>query len=326
MNLSDIRFENPWLLLLLLVVPVLLLYLRFRQAPPGVLRFATLTRFRGVRRGWRVRLRWVPTALRLLAIALLIVAVARPQRGRASTLVPSEGIDIALVLDVSGSMTASRLGPGTRLDVAKQVLVDFIKDREGDRMSLIAFRSRSTVLSPMTLDKRALIDAVTRISDNYPPTQVITDGTAIGLGVSEALNLLRDSRAKSRIMILLTDGANNVPDVPPLQAARLAEALHIRIYTVGVVDQPARGQRPASDVDEQALQEMANLTGGKYYRATSAEMLREIYAEISSLEKSDVGKEHYTVFDELAPYLFVPAFLLLLTEVGLSSLVFRRIP
>lgn len=326
MTIGSLQVASPWLLLLLLGIPALLVYLRRRYPPIGVVRFAAVERLHGLPSGWRVHWRWLPTALRLLAIVLVIVALARPQRGRASAVVPSEGIDIALVLDISGSMTANKLGANTRLDVAKQVLTDFINGREGDRMGFVVFRSRSLVMSPLTLDKQALTQAVGLISDAYPPGTMVSDGTAIGLGIAEGLNLLRESRAKSRIIILLTDGANNVPEVPPLQAARLAEALHIRIYTIGVVDPPVRGQRPISDVDEQSLQEIANVTGGKYYRATSTETLRQVYAEISNLEKSEVGGERFTVFDELAPYLLVPAFFLVLVETGLSYLVFRRIP
>jgi Ca-activated chloride channel family protein len=325
MNLSGLQFGFPWMLALLLALPLLYLYLRRRAAPIPSVRIATVSRLAGVRPTWRVRLRWLPYALRLLAIALIIFAIARPQRGRAATIVPSSGIDMALAMDVSGSMSTGKLGSSTRLDVAKQVLTDFIRDREGDRMGLVVFRSRSLLMSPLTLDKRALTDAVGLISDGYPPGSLLSDGTAIGLGMTEGLNLLRESRAKSRVIILLTDGANNVPEVPPLQTARLAETLNIRVYTIGVVDPPQRG-RPATDVDEQALQEMASITGGKYYRATSAETLRQIYQEISSLEKSDVGTETFTIFDELGPYLLAPAFALLLVEAGLSYLVFRRIP
>jgi Ca-activated chloride channel family protein len=326
MNVGSLQFASPWLLVLLLLVPVLAVYLRRRRPPLAVVRFAAVGRLQGIPPGWRVRRRWLAAGLRLLALVLVILALARPQRGRASAEIPSTGIDMALVLDVSGSMSANKLGTGSRLDVAKQVLNDFIRDREGDRMGLVAFRSRSLMLSPLTLDKEALHDAINLISESYPPSTLLNDGTAIGLGLGEALNMLRESRAKSRIVILLTDGANNVPDVPPLQAARLAQTLQVRVYTIGVLEPPQRGQRTASDIDEQSLQEIANTTGGKYYRATSAETLRQIYQEISNLEKSNVGVERFTVFDELAPYLLAAAFALLLGEVGLSYLVFRRIP
>jgi Ca-activated chloride channel family protein len=280
---------------------------------------------------WRVRHRWALPALRLLALVLVVLALARPQAGQAGAVIPAEGIDIVLAMDVSGSMTDSTLGEGTRLEVAKQVLGDFIDGRENDRLGLVVFRSESLALSPLTLDYEALQGLVER-ADVTP----IPDGTAIGVAVADSLNLLRESRARSRVVILLTDGENNRFEVEPLAAARIAQTLKMRVYTIGVVDAPATGPgqespaealgTPRLNVNEEALRQMAEIAGGLYYRADSPDTLAQIYDEIGELEKSRVGGETFSAFDERSALFLLPALALLGLEVLLSSTLFRKVP
>ena len=263
-------------------------------------------------------IRWLPTAVRALALALLVVALARPQTGQAETELPGQGIDIVLVLDTSSSMTALSLGDDTRLAVAQKVIHDFIEGREEDRVGLVIFRDRSLVLSPLTLDYEALRALVDRRRAGQPP-----DGTAIGVGLSDGLNLLRDSRARSRVVILLTDGENNAGEHRAAGGrAHRRDAGHPRLH-----DRRARdGSRAGStaNVDERALQEMAQLTGGRYFAAESESALDADLQSIDQLEKSRVGRTQFGAYDELAVYFLVAALLLLALELALRATVWRQ--
>jgi len=210
----NLQFDWPLALLLLAGIPFLALWqLRGRQTRP-VLLMSSLAGARAAAPTWRVRLRWLPAVLRLAAVALLIVAVARPQSGRAETLLPQEGIDIVLVLDTSTSMRQPVVDGDSRLEIAQRVLRSFVAERETDRLGLVAFRSRSFVLSPLTVDYSAFQSLVDSADDFELP-----NGTAIGLALADAINLLRDSKAESRTVILLSDGENNRPEVEPDEAA-----------------------------------------------------------------------------------------------------------
>jgi len=289
-----VTFNDPYLLLLLLALPVLLLLKRRAgdATTPG--RFSSVALLSGFRPTWRLRYRWLPTAIRAAALALLVVAIARPQTGQADSILPGQGIDIALVLDLSSSMQSGSLGTGSRQEVAQRVLTNFIQGRTEDRIGLVIFREDTLVLSPLTLDYDALADLITRA-----PQVGLSDGTAIGNGLATAIDLLRDSRARSRIAILLTDGENTAGTVEPLHAARIAETLGLRVYTIGVL---APGSRAAGqlNVNETALREMANVTGGQYYPAESEQALAAIYDSIEQLEKSRVGRTQYAAYNELA--------------------------
>jgi Ca-activated chloride channel family protein len=312
------RFADPTLLLLLLLVPGFLL-LRWRLTrEPGAATFSNLSLVSSFRPTWRLRYRWLPTALRILALVLLVVAIARPQNGRAESEVPGEGIDISLVVDTSSSMTAT-FGDSTRMESAKTVIKDFIEGRKDDRLGLVIFRERSLILSPLTLDYEALgrlVDEVDKINLN--------DSTAIGLGLSDGINLLRESTARSRVAILLTDGQNNAGSIQPGQAARIAETLGIRVYTIGLIERNARGTLSSANVDERALTEMAEVTGGRYFAAESEDTLQSIYESIDALEKSAVGRPTFLSYDELAPYFLVVALLLLAFEQLLRATVWRQ--
>lgn len=318
------RFAAP---LLLVLLPLLAAAFGWRQRrrplPPrlAVADLATLAAARGERTGWRVRLRWLPAALRACAIALLVIAIARPQRGLAITFVPEEGIDIVLALDISGSMEQfttmpnGRPGP-SRLEAARAVIHDFVRSLEGDRVGLVIFKSRSLVMSPLTVDRVAMQRTVSTLQ-----TGVLPDGTAIGLGLAEALNLLRGSDARSRIVVLLTDGENNAGEINPLQAAQLAKTLGVRVYTIGFI-----GGRGAGDVDEAMLRRVASETGGTYSNASTQAELARAYEEIGALERSRVGERRFTRFREFAPWLAGAALALLIAEAALRASALRRYP
>jgi Ca-activated chloride channel homolog len=278
-------------------------------ADPAPARFAA-------RPTWRLRLRWVPAALRWLAVALIVVALARPRQGLAVTTIPEEGIDVVVAVDVSSSMTTDIGQHATRISAAQQVVGDFVDSLQGDRVGLVIFQSKALTLSPLTLDEAAIKQ---RISSLRPG--LIQDGTAIGLGVSEALGLLQDSPAKSRVIVLLTDGENNAGQVDPLVAAQLAKALGVRLYTIGF-----SAGSSADSVDSQGLRAMAETTGARYFSAGSRDDLAAAYAEISNLERSRVGERRFTGFRELAPPLIAVALGLITVEVVLRSTWLRRFP
>lgn len=316
----NVQFDWPLVLLLLALVPFLALWqLRGRSARP-VMRLSSLAGARAAAPTWRVRLRWLPAVLRLAAIALLIVAVARPQSGRADTLLPQEGIDIVLVLDTSTSMRQPVVDGDSRLAIAQRVLRAFVAERETDRLGLVAFRSRSLVLSPLTVDYSAFQTLVDSADDLELP-----NGTAIGLALADAINLLRDSTAESRTVILLSDGENNRPEVEPDEAARIAQALGIRIYTIGVTDAAGASAFGPFQLNDTALRTIADLTGGRYFPA-SPETLGDVYDAIDSLERSRVGPERFASVDELAPYVLGLGLALLAFEVLLTTFAIRRMP
>lgn len=310
-------------LLLLLAVPAILVWELRGARRRSTVRLSSLDSIRAAPVTWRVRLRWVPTALRLTVLVLLVTALARPQRGQADALLPEEGIDIALVLDASSSMQSPSSGGESRLAVAQRVLGEFAEGRERDRLGLVTFRSRSFVVSPLTLDYSSFQELLEQTDEVDIP-----DGTAIGVALADALNLLRDSTARSRIVILLTDGENNRLEVRPLAAARIAEALGVRVYTIGITSRAADPEAPAAvtNVNETALRNMAELTDGQFFLATDAETLGQIYESIDMLERSRLGEERFAAFDELAPYLLAGALALLAAEVVLTTAVLRRTP
>jgi Ca-activated chloride channel family protein len=312
-----VTFASPYLLLVLLALPALL-FLNARLGRDDARgAFSDLRLLQGMRPTWRIRYRWFPIFLRACAVALLVVALARPQKGRAETELPGQGIDIALVMDTSSSMSGTSLGNQTRLAVAQKVIKDFIAARQDDRIGLVIFQNESLVLSPLTLDYQALQSLV----DNVQSVQ-LNDGTGIGVGLAEAVNLLRESRARSRVAILLTDGENNNPAIEPITAAKIAQTLGVRLYTIGIIDPQSR--RGAGNVNEQALGEMAKITGGRYFAADSPQALENVYANIDQLEKSRVGRTQFAAYQELAVYFLAAAVLMLAAEMVLNATVWRR--
>ncbi len=327
-----LQFANPEFLWLLLAIPFLA-WLYFRRRREAAIRFSDITLLRGLRRSNKARNRRLLTILRLLALCLLILAMARPQAGKRTTEISSEGIDIMLALDVSGSMRAEDFKPQNRLVAAKEVIKDFVRGRQSDRIGLVVFSRQAFTQCPLTLDYGVLVNFVDQVDFG-----MIEDGTAIGLGIATSVNRLRDSKAKSRIIILLTDGINNAGEIDPLTAAEIAKTLGIRIYTIGAgkpgkalipFDDPIFGRRyvqTEQELDEKQLTKVAELTGGQYFRAKSEDMLKNIYTQISELEKTKFKVKEFLQFDQFFPYLLLAAGVLLLLELGMRETVFRRLP
>ena len=307
------------LALALAVLALPILFLGFRRRS-GALAVPSTGALATIKPTLRLRLAKLLPLVRVLGLLLLVAALSRPRIGEANAVVPAEGVDIALSIDISSSMTTSTFAPGkTRLDVVKQVIRDFIKGRENDRIGLVVFQRDAMALSPPSLDYAAL-DAMVAQAD----TGLLPDGTGIGVGLATALNVLRDSTATSRIVVLLTDGQHNADSISPSDAADLAAALHIRVYTIGVIDTKPGLSRV--DVDEKLLRSMAERTGGQYFAADNPRTLAAVYDEIGKLETSRVGREHFERFTELAPWLAAAAAVLLLAEILLSATWLRRAP
>ncbi len=326
------RFGNPFALGLLILpviyFAVMALFPSLRPSNPVML--YSDTRLLGITRSWRVRFRRLPDVLRLLAWILLVLVIARPQSGREQEVIRGQGIDIVLALDISTSMEADDIAP-TRLEGAKAQIQRFIEGREFDRVGLVVFAADAFHYVPPTLDYNVLVE---RLDD----VQVVTDyelenGTAIGTGIVSAANMLRESEASSRIIILLTDGSNNKGGVNPLDAARAASALGVRIYTIGMgrasLNIPAETGEVAqgsNDFDEATLRSIADVTEGLYFRAEDNAGLQRTYEQIDALERSDIEQQVFVRWRERAGWLMVITLVLLLVERFLRQTVFQAIP
>ena len=330
-----ITFRDPQFLLVLLAVPIVLIG-EFLRKPAGHVRFSSLRVLREIKQPISVKLRRYVPLLSALAIALFSIGLARPQKGIEYTSVTTEGIDIELVVDVSGSMRALDFEiDGERRDrlyVTKQVLAEFIQGRIGDRMGLVVFAGLPYTQCPLTLDYGAVLSLLARAEIG-----MVEDGTAIGSAIGTAIMRLRESDAESRVMILLTDGINNAGKVSPDTAANLAKESGIKIYAVGVgkkglVPYPIRDmfgtrlQRVSLPVDDEGLTRIAETTGGRYWRATDTNALREIYAEIDKLERTEATVEKYAEYNELFPYFVMPGLGFLVLGSLLWNTRFARIP
>ena len=329
---NNITFAYPWVLYLLLIIPLLIAWYIFRGMRNQVsVTYSSLNVFKDVPSTIRERLLHLPVAIRMIALALLIIALARPQKFAAGENVVTEGIDIAMVLDISGSMLAEDLKPN-RLDAAKIVIDDFIEGRITDRIGLVVFAREAFTQCPLTIDYSVLRNLLLDIR-----TGMIDDGTAIGNGIANGVNRLKDSDAKSRIIILLTDGVNNSGEIDPISAAEIAKTFGIRIYTIGV---GTRGQAPYPvktpfgiryqmvpvEIDEDVLQQIAGLTDGQYFRATNNKALEQIYAKIDKLEKTKIEITSYKNASEVFYGWVEWGLILLVIELAVSKTVFRKIP
>jgi Ca-activated chloride channel family protein len=326
------RFEDPWVLSLLLLVPVGLAVRRWlARRRSGTLKYPAVETVLATGAG---RGRWylLPGALRVLALSALVVAAARPQTGIASENVRTQGIDVVLVLDISSSMLAEDLEPN-RLEAAKAVAADFVNGRRNDRIALVAFAGEAFTQVPLTLD----YSVVTTLLSELDPS-MIEDGTAVGMGLATAVKRLEASDAASKVVILLTDGRNNRGEIGPVTAAQAAQALGIKVYTIGAgsrgvarvpVNDPLRGRVYANmrvDIDEETLREVASTTGGQYFRATDSQSLAQIYSEIDQLERTEIEVENFTQYAERFSLPLGVALVLLLLELGLSRTALRRLP
>nr|MBU1328854.1 VWA domain-containing protein [Candidatus Omnitrophota bacterium] len=328
------RFANPLFLLLLGIIPLLIWdYFKRVKLREASIIFSDISIPKNIRPGFRVKYRYTPMILRMAAIFIFILALARPQAGQKEEEIITEGIDIMLTLDISGSMKAEDFAPQNRLSAAKDVLREFIKSRHNDRIGMVVFSRFSFTQCPLTLDYSALLELLDKVDIG-----MIEDGTAIGMAISNAVNRLRDSTVKSKIIILLTDGVNNAGKIDPLTAAKAAKALGIKIYTVGAgkpggamypVEDPIFGKRYVhmdTEIDEALLKNIADETKGLYFRAKDKEGLREIYKTIGQLEKTKIETKEYANYTELARFFILPGFFLLLLEIVLTNTIFAKIP
>ena len=328
-------FHNPHLLwLLTLLLPAAGYYLYRLRKGGAALRISSVAGVLKAPRTVRYYLRHAPFVLRMAALATLVVALARPQSAEQNTRTNTDGIDIMLALDVSGSMLARDFRPD-RLEAAKEVAGSFIADRYGDRIGLVAFAGEAFTQSPLTTDQGTLQTLLSRIRSG-----LIEDGTAIGNGLATAINRLRESEAKSKVIILLTDGVNNRGEIAPLTAAEIAKAQGIRVYTIGVGTEgmapypavdiygtPTGGTVMAKvEIDEKTLRSIAEMTGGEYFRATDKAKLKAIYDQINQLEKSKVEVTERISYHERFLVWALAALGALLLEFLLSNLVLKRIP
>jgi Ca-activated chloride channel family protein len=324
MDIASLRFEDPWLLALLLVVGAALLLNVLRARRPGTgLLFSSLGLVPTARQGWRVRWRWTLILLRVAALVAFVIALARPQIVRASVESVAEGIDIVLVLDTSGSMSERGLGGSTKIDAVKRVVRDFLGGLRNDRVGIVTFSGEAIVLGPPTLDYVASQKLVEPID-----TGTLAGGTAIGTGLATGINVLRDSQAKSKVVILLTDGENNSGDITPLDAANMAKLLDVRVYTIGAVGATATPDKNVSSdsVDEQLMRKIAEGTGGHYYSVSDENSLAQVYREIESLEKSHVGTRDFIDYQEAHLGFLALGIAILFAELALSATAFRRTP
>jgi Ca-activated chloride channel homolog len=325
-------FAYPWVLWLLLLIPVLgFVFWKRRQKMVTEVTFSSLQPFGQMQRSLREKLYQAPLWLRLAALGLFIIALARPQAVSSKENVSTEGIDIVMLLDISGSMLAEDFTPN-RMQAAKQVAEEFIDGRANDRIGLVIFSAESFTQCPLTTDYPVLKSLLKEVKNG-----MIADGTAIGLALANGVNRLKDSKAKSRVMILLTDGVNNRGEIDPITAAKIAATFSIRVYTVGVgaqgeapypVETPFGIQRRLIpvDLDEKTLSAVAEMTGGKYFRATDNRKLKAIYKEIDQLERSRIEVTAYKRYSERFYGWLLGGLVLLLMEVGLGATVLRKIP
>lgn len=332
-----IILKDPIVLILIIIFIPLILANYILRKDSGNLRFSSISYFKKIKQGRSVKLRHVLIGLRVFVIILLIIALARPQSGKAHSKVKTEGIDIILALDVSGSMLAEDFELNgkrrNRLYVAKEVVEDFIKLRENDRIGMVVFAGEAYTQCPLTTDYDILLQFLEKVQIG-----MIEDGTAIGSAIGVCVNRLKNSKAKSKVIILLTDGRNNKGEIDPLTAAELAKTFGIKIYTVGagtkgLAPYPRRNilgytvyQSLKIEIDDEGLTEIAKITDGRYFRATDTESLKEVYRQIDSLEKTEMEVAKYTEYNELFHYLVIPALGLFLFEIVLANTRFKRIP
>ncbi len=329
-------FAHPWFLLLLPTL-LFLAWLRGRYGRESAFLYSSVQLVKGITGITRSKAGAILPRMRWLALALFIIGFARPQLGEGHAKITASGIDIVVALDLSSSMASEDFElqgqRANRLEVAKEVLQKFVLKRENDRIGLVAFAGRAYIAAPLTLDHDFFLNNLERLDIG-----TIEDRTAIGAALTASLNRLKDIPSKSKIIILMTDGQNNAGQVPPLTAAEAAQALGVKVYTIGV---GTRGVAPYPqtdmfgrkvyvqikvDIDEDTLKQIAEKTGGKYYRADSSDTLRRVYAEIDRLEKTEATVKKFQRYNDVFDYAVVPGLFLLLLEIILGHTVWRKLP
>ena len=330
-------FGHPYVLLLLLLLP-LLAWLKGKQGKPPAFVYSSVQLVRGILNVTRTRSGAFLAVLRWLILAILIIALAQPRLTKSETRVTASGVDIVVALDMSGSMASEDFEVGrerlSRLAMAKEVLKKFVEKRPNDRIGIVAFATQAYIASPLTLDHEFLLQNLARLELGT----IDNNRTAIGSALSTAINRLRELKSKSKIVILMTDGQNNSGKVAPLTVAEAAQTLGVKVYTIGV---GMRGMAPMPqfwqgrkvgyqmqpvDIDEDTLQKIANMTGGKYYRADNSQKFQAIYTEIDKLERTEADVKKFAHHDELFAWVITPGLGLLLLEVLLRHTIWRRLP
>lgn len=328
------RFANPQILYFLIGLPfIFFLWRRSRKKSDGSLIYSDTRMLRRIGRS-PFNFFWAVHFITLLALGLMIISLARPQAVKTRIETTSEGIDILLAVDISTSMSAEDFKPLNRLHVAKSVVADFIRGRSSDRIGLILFSAHSFIKCPLTLDYNVLLTLLQDVDLTDPED----DGTAIGTAIVSALNRLRTSSAKSKVIILLTDGVNNRGSISPLDAARISRRMNVRIYTIGVgsnaparylVQEPEGTKRYVTalvKIDEESLKAIAAITGGQYFKATNSASLSEIYKQIGKMEKTKVTEKRYVQYRDLYAYFLLVSLSMVFGQVILANTAFRKIP
>ncbi len=331
------EFVNKgYLFLLLLLIPYVLWYCLYRKHATPTMRMSDTHAYLAVGKSWRTRLIHLPMVLRMLTFTMLVLILARPQTHHSWGTRTVEGIDIMLAMDVSTSMLAEDLRPN-RMEAAKDVAAEFISGRPDDNIGLTIFAGEAFTQCPMTNDHQSLLNLLHNVRTDIAARGLIEDGTAVGMGLANAVSRLKDSKAKSKVVILLTDGSNNRGDISPLTAAEIAKSLGIRVYTVGVgTNKVARYPMPVGgtvqyinvpvEIDTKTLSEIARTTDGKFYRATNTDELKQIYQDIDTLEKTKFDVKKFSKRNDAYQPFAVIAILALLLEILLRLTILRRIP
>ena len=331
------EFANKeYLLLLLLLIPYIIWYVMYRKKTEPTMRMSDTFAFRYASKSWKVMLMPLSMILRMLTFVMIVLVLARPQTQNSWKSETVEGIDIMLTMDVSTSMLAEDLKPN-RIEAAKQVASEFVVGRPNDNIGLTIFAGESFTQCPMTTDHSSLLNLLQNVRTDIAARGLIEDVTAIGMGLANAVSRLKDSKAKSKVVILLTDGSNNRGDISPMTAAEIAKSLGIRVYTIGVgTNNVAPYPMPVAggvqyvnipvEIDTKTLTEIADATEGDFYRATNTKELRKIYKEIDQLEKSKLNVKKFSKKYEAYQPFALAAVLILLLEILLRITIFRRIP
>lgn len=331
------EFANKeYILLLLLLIPYLVWYLRFRKRSEATMTLSDTWLLKNAPKTLRQRLVWLPMALRCACFVLVVLVLCRPQTHNAWDERTVEGIDIMLAMDVSTSMLAEDLKPN-RIEAAKNVAAAFIADRPNDNIGLTIFAGEAFTQCPMTTDHTSLLNLLQGVRTDIASRGLIEDGTAVGMGLANAVTRLKGSKAKSKVVILLTDGSNNAGEISPLTAAEIAKSLGIRVYTIGVgTNKVAPYPMPVAggvqyvnipvEIDNKTLAEIASKTDGSFYRATNNKELKQIYHDIDQLERSKLNVKKFSKRYEAFQPFAIAALLVLLLEVLLRLTYFRRIP
>ncbi|MDY4627173.1 MAG: VWA domain-containing protein [Prevotella sp.] len=331
------EFANKeYLLLLLLLIPYIIWYFLYRRHSEPTLRMSDTYAYQYAPKSWKIKLINLPMLLRCLTFTLVVIVLARPMTSNSWSRQHVEGIDIMLAMDISTSMLAEDVSPN-RMEAAKDVAQEFINSRPNDNIGLTIFAGESFTQCPMTTDHAALLSLLHNVRTDLTASGLVEDGTAIGMGLANAVSRLRDAKAKSKIVILLTDGSNNMGDISPMTAAQIAKTYGIRVYTIGLgTNGPARYPisvngttqyiQANGEIDYQTLKNIALTTNGQFYRASSRQELSQIYKDIDKLEKTKLdGRKYARQYDAYQPFALL-ALLTLLSEILLRLTVFRRLP